>query len=61
MICKFDEETPPFLTQIYSLASDHTGLRNSNKSYCNIPLRISLHYTGDSSSLASGNTKGGFV
>lgn len=55
---------PPF-PQIYTAlippTSDCTKLCNYNRIYCNIPLRISLYYTGDCDNAARGNTKGGFV
>lgn len=41
--------------------SDRTKLRNHNRIYCNIPLRVPLHCKGDSYNAASGNTKGGFM
>lgn len=55
----------PLSPQIYPAlippASNNTKLWNYNRIYCNIPLRISLHYTGDGYNAARGKTKRGFV
>lgn len=54
-----------FFPELYPLLIPPTGdrakRRNNKRIYCNIPLRISLHHTGEGYNAARGNTKGGFV